>query len=205
MTQERGSGQVQQGERQELFRQTALDQASAATGLDAYIKAVRPSTWLVAVAAVIAMVALLIWGFTAKVATTINDNGVVHEGKVVSYLTEQNRIEVSVGDRALVNNREATVVDVSQTPLSSRDAGAVAKDGEETKTFYDVFIDNDFSKFDPKAFVASTLLMGAPSGMQTTLRMPMREAARATPWAWLPALQAMMPACRCSSESWLIL
>ena len=34
-------------------------------------------------------------------------------------------------------------------------AGAVAKDGEETKTFYDVFIDNDFSKFDPKAFVAS--------------------------------------------------
>lgn len=114
--------------RSEMFRQTALDQVSTATGLDAYIKAVRPSTWLVAVAAVIAMIALLVWGFTAKVATTINDNGVVHEGKVVSYLTEQNRIEVSVGDRALVNNREATVVDVSQTPLSSRDAGAVAKD-----------------------------------------------------------------------------
>ena len=114
--------------RSEMFRQTALDQVSTATGLDAYIKAVRPSTWLVAVAAVIAMIALLVWGFTAKVATTINDNGVVYEGKVVSYLTEQNRIEVSVGDRALVNNREATVVDVSQTPLSSRDAGAVAKD-----------------------------------------------------------------------------
>lgn len=128
MTQERGSGQVQQGERQELFRQTALDQASAATGLDAYIKAVRPSTWLVVVAAVIAMVALLIWGFTAKVATTINDNGVVHDGQVVSYLTEQNRKEVSVGDRALVDNEEATVVDVSKTPLSSRDAGAVAND-----------------------------------------------------------------------------
>ena len=114
--------------RSEMFRQTALDQVSTATGLDAYIKAVRPSTWLVAVAAVNAMIALLVWGFTAKVATTINDNGVVYEGKVVSYLTEQNRIEVSVGDRALVNNREATVVDVSQTPLSSRDAGAVAKD-----------------------------------------------------------------------------
>ena len=114
--------------RSEMFRQTALDQVSTATGLDAYIKEVRPSTWLVAVAAVIAMIALLVWGFTAKVATTINDNGVVYEGKVVSYLTEQNRIEVSVGDRALVNNREATVVDVSQTPLSSRDAGAVAKD-----------------------------------------------------------------------------
>ena len=118
----------QNQQRPELFRQTALDQVSSATGLDAYIKAVRPSTWLVAVAAVIAMIALLVWGFTAKVATTINDNGVVHDGKVVSYLTEQNRIEVSVGDRALVDNREATVVDVSQTPLSSRDAGAIAPD-----------------------------------------------------------------------------
>ena len=120
---------MMQGEqRQELFRQSALDQVSAATGLDAYIKAVRPSTWLVAVAAVIAMAALLIWGFTAKVATTINDNGVVHDGKVVSYLTEQNRVEVSVGDRALVDNKEATVTDVSATPLSSRDAGAIAPD-----------------------------------------------------------------------------
>ena len=120
---------MMQGEqRQELFRQSALDQVSAATGLDAYIKAVRPSTWLVAIAAVIAIAALLVWGFTAKVATTINDNGVVHDGKVVSYLTEQNRVEVSVGDRALVNNKEATVTDVSATPLSSRDAGAIAPD-----------------------------------------------------------------------------
>ena len=120
---------MMQGEqRQELFRQSALDQGSAATGLDAYIKAVRPSTWLVAIAAVIAIAALLVWGFTAKVATTINDNGVVHDGKVVSYLTEQNRVEVSVGDRALVDNKEATITDVSATPLSSRDAGAIAPD-----------------------------------------------------------------------------
>ena len=52
----------------------------------------------------------------------------MNDGKVVSYLTEQNRIEVSVGDRALVNNKEATVTDVSATPLSSRDAGAIAPD-----------------------------------------------------------------------------
>ena len=118
----------QQDEQRQLFRQSALDQVSAATGLDAYVRAVRPSTWLVAIAAVIAIAALLVWGFTAKVATTINDNGVVNDGKVVSYLTEQNRIEVSVGDRALVNNKEATVTDVSATPLSSRDAGAIAPD-----------------------------------------------------------------------------
>lgn len=126
MAQQRKS--PQQDKQRQLFRQSALDQVSTATGLDAYARAVRPSTWLVAIAAVIAIAALLVWGFTAKVATTINDNGVVSDGKVVSYLTEQNRIEVSVGDRALVNNKEATVTDVSATPLSSRDAGAIAPD-----------------------------------------------------------------------------
>lgn len=32
-------------------------------------------------------------------------------------------------------------------------AGAVARDGEETKTYYDIFFDNDFSKFDKEKFV----------------------------------------------------
>ena len=48
-------------------------------------------------------------------------------------------------------------------------------------------------------------MMGAPSGMHTTLGMPMREAASATPWAWLPAEQAMTPRSRSASVSWLIL
>lgn len=34
-------------------------------------------------------------------------------------------------------------------------AGAVVREGEETKTYYDIFFDNDFSKFDPDAFATS--------------------------------------------------
>ena len=49
------------------------------------------------------------------------------------------------------------------------------------------------------------LLIGAPSGIQTIALIPMRDAASATPCAWLPAEQAIMPALRCSSFSWLIL
>lgn len=112
----------------QLFRKSAVDRASTPSDLDTYLQAVRPSTWLVAIAAVIAMVALLIWGFTAKVATTINDNGVVYNGQIVSYLTERDHAEVSVGDRALVDNEEATVTGISKTPLSSRDAGAITND-----------------------------------------------------------------------------
>ena len=43
------------------------------------------------------------------------------------------------------------------------------------------------------------------SGIQTTLLMPMRVAASATPCAWLPAEQAMTPFARSSADSWLIL
>jgi hypothetical protein len=41
--------------------------------------------------------------------------------------------------------------------------------------------------------VFSTFMIGAPSGMQTMLLTPMWVAASATPWAWFPAEQAMMP------------
>ncbi len=41
--------------------------------------------------------------------------------------------------------------------------------------------------------MASTLLMGAPAGMQMTEGMPSRAADRAMPWAWFPAEQAMTP------------
>lgn len=112
----------------QLYRKKALDRATAPSDLDMYLKAVRPGTWLIALAAVIAMAALLVWGFTAKVATVIDDNGVVHDGQIVSYLTEKDHAEVSIGDRALVDNKEATVVGISKTPVSSRDAAAVTDD-----------------------------------------------------------------------------
>ena len=35
--------------------------------------------------------------------------------------------------------------------------------------------------------------MGAPSGIQMVALMPMSRAAKATPWAWLPAEQAITP------------
>lgn len=40
-------------------------------------------------------------------------------------------------------------------------AGAVLKQGEETKTFYDVFYDNDFSKFNPEALAESIVRRAA--------------------------------------------
>ncbi|MBO4352681.1 MAG: hypothetical protein J5818_04220 [Eggerthellaceae bacterium] len=111
-----------------LFRKNALEQVSSPASLDSYIQAVRPSTWLVAVAAIIVIAALLIWGFTGKVATTVVDNGYVHEGTIICYLNAQDHAQVSVGDRVLVDNEEATIDSVSTTPVSSKEAGALVRD-----------------------------------------------------------------------------
>jgi hypothetical protein len=47
--------------------------------------------------------------------------------------------------------------------------------------------------------VAATLGSGADSGMKTVAAQPSSRAARATPWAWLPALAATTPRARSAS------
>ncbi len=53
----------------------------------------------------------------------------------------------------------------------------------------------------PYERVAATLGSGAPAGMTTVALVPSAEAARATPWAWLPALAATTPRARSESVS----
>ena len=52
----------------------------------------------------------------------------------------------------------------------------------------------------PYPWVACTLGSAAPSGMKMRAGMPSIWAARATPWAWLPADAATTPAARSDSE-----
>ncbi len=53
----------------------------------------------------------------------------------------------------------------------------------------------------PYSRVAATFGSGAPTGMKTVERTPSRDAASATPCAWLPALAATTPAARSCVES----
>ncbi|MBO4365066.1 MAG: hypothetical protein J5804_02085 [Eggerthellaceae bacterium] len=109
---------------QELFRKTALQHASSPGQLDGYIRATQPGTWLVVLAALVAIVALLVWGVFGRVATTIDDNGIISDGQVVCYLNEQDYSEVKVGDSATVNDQPAKVSNVVPTPVSKREAAS---------------------------------------------------------------------------------
>lgn len=96
--------------------------------LDSYIQAVRPSTWLVVVASLLAVVAFVVWGFTGRLATTVVDNGIAHDGVVFCFLNASDHELVSPGDRAVVDGQEAGVGAVSTTPISEREAGEYAPD-----------------------------------------------------------------------------
>ena len=52
----------------------------------------------------------------------------------------------------------------------------------------------------PSASTRSRLIRGASEGMTTTARMPSSDAARATPWAWLPDEYVMTPRARSSGS-----
>ena len=57
----------------------------------------------------------------------------------------------------------------------------------------------------PRRRTASTFTSGVVTGMTITARQPSSPAARATPWAWLPADEQMTPRARCSAASFAIL
>ncbi len=109
---------------QNLFRKSALQHVSSPADLDDYIQATRPGTWLVVIAAIIAIAGLLTWGVFGRVATTIDDNGIASNGQIVCYLNQQDFSEVQKGDSATVDNQPATVSDVVQTPVSKREAAS---------------------------------------------------------------------------------
>lgn len=110
------------------YRQDVLERASSPFELDSYIKAVRPGIWLIVVASIVALSSLIIWGVMGRVATTIRDSGVVVEGAVVGFLDKQLAEQVSVGDRATVDGKEASVSEVDAKPMSLREASAYADD-----------------------------------------------------------------------------
>jgi len=117
-----------------LFRKSAMKQISSVDELDQYVKVSNPSIWIILVAAIVLLGALLFWSITGLLPTTVKANGVVRDGKAVCYLSPDKVTEVNAGDGATVlGNLSGTVENVSATPLSSEEA-ARGIDSDYTKS-----------------------------------------------------------------------
>lgn len=108
-----------------LFRKNSLDRISSPEQLNDYIKVSTPSIWIVLIALFILLAAIVIWGITGSIPTTINLQGITQDGQAVCYLDPDAAAAVKAGQEvtmALPNQEKSgngVVKNVGTTPMSA--------------------------------------------------------------------------------------
>ncbi|MEG0257547.1 MAG: hypothetical protein RR632_04545 [Christensenella sp.] len=102
--------------KESLFRKKSIDRISSPEQLTDYIRVSRPSIWIVLIAAVVLLGALLIWGIYGAIPDVIEMNGVAQEGTVTCYVN--NPANITDKMKAEVDGKPAEVVRVEENPFS---------------------------------------------------------------------------------------
>lgn len=106
-----------------------MDRISSPEKLNDYIQVANPSIWLILGAAIILLVAVLVWGVFGSVSTTFTVKGVASGGNIVCYVNANEDIEVAEGMQvAITGDMKGTVTGevtaVSASPLSYVEASS---------------------------------------------------------------------------------
>lgn len=112
-----------------LFNKSSMDRISSPEKLNDYIQVANPSIWLILGAAIILLVAVLVWGVFGSVSTTFTVKGVASGGNIVCYVNANEDIEVAEGMQvAITGDMKGTVTGevtaVSASPLSYVEASS---------------------------------------------------------------------------------
>jgi len=107
-----------------LFRKSSLDSISSPEQLNDYIKVSNPSIWLVLAALFILLSAVLVWGFTCRLPTTVGVEGVVSDGNVLCYVGVEDTKKISIGQKAsLINSDDlqfiGKITSIGDIPMSA--------------------------------------------------------------------------------------
>lgn len=102
----------------------AMERVLSPESLDAYIRVAKPGAWLITVALLIVVAAVIVWGFVGSMPETLNASGVFQDdGTIISYVDiSEFSLDVD-GSSARVatvegNVFDARVVEVSAIPYS---------------------------------------------------------------------------------------
>lgn len=103
------------------LQQPATNRIASTDELDHYIKVANPSAWAVLVAALLLVIAIVVWAVVAIVPVTVETTGVTMEGGNVVCWVDQDtakKIDVS-GAKAKIGGVDGEVVSVSDIPMSA--------------------------------------------------------------------------------------
>lgn len=110
-----------------LFNKSSMERISSPEKLNDYIQVANPSIWLILGAAIVLLVAVLIWGIFGSVSTSYTVKGIASDGQIICYINTDSGIQIRPGmQTAITGDMQGTVtgevVSVSSTPLSYLEA-----------------------------------------------------------------------------------
>ncbi|MBQ9020498.1 MAG: hypothetical protein IJ113_00585 [Eggerthellaceae bacterium] len=119
-----------------IFNQKATEKLRSPDDLDKYVRVTNPSVWVVLVACIAMLLALLAWGIFGAVTTSVSTTGTCVDGRAVCFLSAEDMAKVNVGDAALVGGKSMQVSALSAVPLSRDEASPVLKSDYLVSTLF---------------------------------------------------------------------
>ena len=87
--------------------------------LNSYIKVTTTSVWLILAAVLVFVVGLAVWGFSARLTTSVSGVAVVKDRAVTLYLRGTDAKSVSAGDEVMVNGQSLKVAGISEETVQA--------------------------------------------------------------------------------------
>ena len=113
-----------------IFRKQSLDRVNSPEQLNDYIKTSKPSIWLVIAAVLILLLSLFVWAIFGSLDTTVSISGVAADNDIVCFTDDVSALRV--GSEVRIGDVTGTVLSVSEKPITSEDAAALANTDEYT-------------------------------------------------------------------------
>ncbi len=107
-----------------LFRKTSLDKATAPEELDGYIKVVSPGMIAIVVSVLVLLTSLFVWAIIGSVYSTVETSASVLNGEIICYVSPDDAAKIAQGMPVSVNDVSTQVTGVSQNTLTPQEVAA---------------------------------------------------------------------------------
>lgn len=101
----------------QLFRKKSLEKVTSPEQLNQYIRVSNPGLWMVLSAIVILLLGIVVWGYVARLDTTLDTAIVAENGTGMIYVSEENVQKLSEGLTVRMGDKEYLIENISAEPI----------------------------------------------------------------------------------------
>ena len=105
-----------------LYRKKSLERISSPEQLNAYIRVLNPSVWVLLAAIVVLLIGVCVWGVFGRLDTTLSVAAVAENGVVTAYVKEADAAMLAADAAVCVNGKQGKVVALGAEPVRVDDS-----------------------------------------------------------------------------------